>query len=349
MKTVAVFGLGDIGQRLALFLAEVRPKIKLLLIGRDSIKGKQMADLVATCFGQQVDFVLVDGLCMASIRKFLREAQPDIIIQAASLISPWAAFDSNSPILKAFRSAGFAANLSAQIPIILNLMRAIETEKTTCVTINCSYPDVTNSILKKIGKAPDIGIGNVGMIRRLLTLKNPDLDDKLRVFAHHSQIWLFLRGEKSSIPVRIYQGAKDVSDTFQSHNFCIPTSKKLNALAASHALEILLSYLMVGGKETKSSAPGICGLPGGWPIRMANGRVKLDMPQGISVDQMLLYQQEAGKLEGIDEISSDGTVYFTDKLKRTLPAPFRDLGNPLRPDDALKRASFLRGLIYSNK
>lgn len=346
-KTVAIFGLGDLGIRLALIFAAVRPKkVRLVLAGRNPVQGREMAALVATCLGRPVDFCSVDGSSITSIRGLLKSVRPDIVVQAASLVSPWAAFGNAHPLLDEFRAAGFAVNLAAQLPIISNLMRAVEVEKTDCVTINCSYPDVTNPVLKRIGKPPDIGIGNVGMIRRLIQLNYPEQVDEIRVFAHHSQVWPFLKGENgvTVLPVKVYFGQVDVSERLACKAYDIPITKDLNALAASHAFEVLLGYVD-NSSETMTSAPGVLGLPGGWPIRITNSKASLDMPSGVSLEEMTCYQNDAGKFEGIEEIAIDGTVFFTEKLQRTLPSYFKVLGKPLKPVQALERAEQLKKLV----
>ena len=345
-KTVAIFGLGDLGLRLAFIFAAAQPKVRLVLAGRNPVQGREMAALVSACLGRTADFYCVDGSNMASIRGLLKSVRPDIVVQAASLISPWAAFGNAHPLLEEFRAAGFAANLAAQLPIISNLMRAIEAEKADCVTINCSYPDVTNPVLKRIGKSPDIGIGNVGIIRRLIQLNYSDQADEIRVFAHHSQVWPFLNGENgvSALPVKVFFGSVDVSEKIACKASNIPITKDLNALAASHAFEVLLGYVD-NGREIVTSAPGVFGLPGGWPVRIVNDKASLDMPSGVSLEEMTRYQNDAGKFEGIEEIAINGTVFFTDKLQRTLPSNFKVLGKPLKPGQALERTELLKELV----
>ncbi len=348
-KVVAIFGLGDLGKQLALTFAATKPTEKLILVGYNTKRGNEFASIISACIGKKVDFFCINGLCLSSMREFIVNVRPDIIVQCASLVSPWAAFGKSSISLDSFRAAGFAANISAQLPIITNLMQAIELEKFNCITINSSYPDVTNMVLKNIGKSPDIGIGNVGMIRRIIQLNYPNLSDKLRVFAHHSQVWSFLKGHnyQEGIQVKIFNDSDDVSKEVKPRASGIPITKELNSLAASHALEILLGYLDEK-TETFSSAPGVLGLPGGWPIRISNGKAFLDMPQGVTIDEIVHYQNAAGKLEGIEEVATDGTIYFTEKLQQTLPSKYKILGEPLSPEKALERSSFLNNLFSLN-
>ena len=343
---IVIIGLGDLGKRITFALAVLQVKARVCLASRNASAGKQIAGLASACLGRAVDFACVDGTSEASCRDLLKKTQPDIVVQCASLVSPWAAFGKARPELVAFRAAGFAANLAAQLPVITNLMRAINDLNSDCTVINCSYPDVTNTILHALGRAPDIGIGNVGMIRRLIEQQVPDQFDQLRLFAHHSQVWPYINGENgvNTLPVRVYSGNIDVSGKIGQPKSNVPVDKNLNALAAAHAIDVVLAYLKVDG-ETKTSAPGVLGLPGGWPVRIADRKAHLDLPRKVSCQEMIQYQNKVALIEGIQEIAADGTVYFTERLYRTLPNRFKVLGEPLAPDKALERALHLKQLI----
>ncbi len=345
-KRIAILGLGDLGKRVMFGLAANKLNAEIFLASRNLESVNQTAALASACHGRRVRAYYVDGTNEASILHFLKSTRPDILVQCASIVSPWAAFEKSNPELVSFRAAGFAANLSAQLPIIMNVMRVIDKIDMDCTVINCSYPDVTNPVLHAIGLTPDIGIGNVGMIRRLIEVMFDFPASELKIFAHHSQVWPFLSGKNGLLtpPVRVFLGDLEVSEKIGTPVSNISVSKNLNALAAAHALDVVLGYLKEN-EETITSAPGINGLPGGWPIRIASGKASLDLPAGISLEEMISYQGKVATREGIQEISKDGTVFFTNQLYDALPDSYKALGEPLEPDRALERSNLLSKLM----
>jgi hypothetical protein len=69
-------------------------------------------------------------------------------------------------------------------------------------------------------------------------------------------------------------------------------------------------------------APGPNGLPGAFPICMGESGIEVVLPHGLTLEQAILMNQEGQRLDGIERIGSDGTVYFASKnmaiLKETL-------------------------------
>lgn len=346
VKKIAILGLGDLGKRIAFGLAGAKADCSLVIVGREADKCASLAYLISACQGREVTHFCCDGTNLSSILDMLDFVNPDILVQSASLVSPWAAFNRQNSSINAFKSAGFAANLPAQLPIILAVMRAVRHARSHCVVINCSYPDVTNPVLATMGLAPSIGIGNVGMLRRMLALGREHNEPDLRVFAHHSQVWPFLQGQngKNTLPIKVFLRDEEVTDDINCPLPKFILDKDLNGLAAAHALEVILG-LTVEDSITYTSAPGVLGLPGGWPVRIAQSRIELDMPAGTSISDMKSYQNTVSTLEGIREIKCDGTVIFTDELIDRLPKAFKALGAPLHPEEALERSSIIEKLV----
>lgn len=345
-KKVAILGTGDLGKRIAFGLAASNPNISLSIAGRNSAKTSSLASLLSACQGREVGHFCCDGTDSTSVKEFLEASDPDVLIQAASLISPWAAFNSQNLEVMAFKASGFAANLAAQIPIVLTVMRNVKESGAQCAVVNCSYPDVTGPILSTMRLAPTVGIGNVGMLRRIIAVKMPIGSKPLRVFAHHSQVWPFLLGEngKHTLPVKVFVGDREVTNEI---NFSLPSivlDRDLNALAAAHAIDVVLGLTGVYGVRS-TAAPGVHGLPGGWPVRISEAKVELDMPSNLSVKDLEAFQNHVGKLEGISRIDPDGTVFFTDRLYDNLPDAYKILGMPLHPDQATERSMYIQELV----
>jgi hypothetical protein len=345
---ILVLGMGDLGRRIALGLARSVGISEIILAGRHIHSGEAFSRMVAGCASVPVRFVTVDGLNVANLRALIENENPAVIVQCASLMSPWALFQRDDNVAQALLACGFAVQLCAQLPIITNLMQAVRDSGLNCTVVNCSYPDVTHPILNAIGLAPTIGVGNSGMILGLAraALGAHAATDRLQVFAHHAHVGAVACADRSRLktttPPRIFLNGAELSDLSWLFNGpAIPPDRELNALSAAHALQII-EALLPEAKPLRTSAPGPLGLPGGWPVYISDQRVELDLPAGLNHASLTAYQHLAAKSDGIERIDSCGTVHFTDDLKATLPTALKKLGDPLHPSEAPGRYILLK-------
>src|ERR1700733_13325437 len=120
---VLILGMGDLGAQIARIVVENRFSTSCLLAG-SSFAAKQWAQLLQIVTGGDVEGRQVDALDADALRRLLADYEPDLIIQCASLLSPFALRKSESGAAKAVLQGGFALQVSAQLPIIRNVMLA---------------------------------------------------------------------------------------------------------------------------------------------------------------------------------------------------------------------------------
>jgi len=90
----------------------------------------------------------------------------------------------------------------------------------------------------------------------------------------------------------------------------LPNDRRLTELSAAAALPLLRALL--GGPPVRVSTPAPMGLPGGWPVRVSANEIALDLPPGTDRDEVIAFQWQCAKRDGIDRIDDEGTVYFTE-------------------------------------
>lgn len=341
---VLLLGLGDLGRRLALALARADVPLKLILGGRNADDGAAFAALVACCGAARVRFERVDVCDRASVAAAIRGASPDVVVQCASLMSPWAIGAASRPEAQAIAAAGFALQLPAQLPAVLGAMRGARDAGFAGPIVNASFPDATHPILARLGLAPTIGIGNAGMI--LAVVRNaaraagrPAVN--VRVLAHHRHVTAVMTRDpqRSATHPRVWiDDAR--ADQLAYQGAAMAATRELNALTARHGVEVIEALL--GVRPLATAAPGPLGLPGGWPVRIARGAVELDLPRGLSVDAARQAQEEAAIGDGLAHIADDGTATFTDAAQRAVAAIDPQLAAPLAPDDSSARFAVLR-------
>ena len=122
---VLLLGSGDVGLRVADGLLRQGGVGRLVLAHVDAARVKQQVAMLACCHDAFVAFEEVDALDPRALETVIREVQPDLIVQAASLISPWSIIGRDHPVAKALNGAGIGIQLPAQLPIVLNLMQAV--------------------------------------------------------------------------------------------------------------------------------------------------------------------------------------------------------------------------------
>ena len=344
-----LIGLGDLGRRLALALA-TRPEVgELVLAGRRAADGASFAELAATCGSASVRFQSLDCLDVDAVAALLRREQPDLVVQCAALLSPWAIGALSTPGARVLASAGFAVQLPAHLPAVLAVMRAARAAEFRKPIVNCSFPDVIHPILARLDLAPTIGIGNVGMIAavvRTVLRQAGRPHHRVRVLAHHCHVTAVMTRDPSHLAVGVHprvfiDEAGTAADELVYCGQPLASSRELNALSAVHGLDIILA-LLPGGRPLATSAPGPSGLPGGWPVKIADGRVELDLPPSLPRDVALAACEAAAAGDGVARIADDGTVYFTDAAQRAVESLAPELAAPLAPADGLARFALLR-------
>ncbi|MEH6582463.1 MAG: hypothetical protein V7754_11055 [Halioglobus sp.] len=64
--------------------------------------------------------------------------------------------------------------------------------------------------------------------------------------------------------------------------------------------------------------PAPNGLPGGYPVAIANGKMAVDLPDGWELSDAVTAMKECHRLDGVEAIDNDGAVHFTGKAQSIL-------------------------------
>jgi hypothetical protein len=141
--------------------------------------------------------------------------------------------------------------------------------------------------------------------------------------------------------VRVYLGEEGTrADGLAYQGFPLPPGADYNVVTAASALPVLLA-LLPSAEPLRFSAPAPMGLPGGYPVRIAEGRVELDLPPGADPEEILAFHRRIGRGDGVEEIAGDGTVTFTEEARDAVASIDPRLGEPLAPADAMPRFALL--------
>ena len=327
---------------------------ELVLAGVPRAAGEEAVGMVRSTTDVAARFVLGDCTAQAEVEAVLADSTPDLIVQCASLLSPWALVDRTDDVARALASAGLAVMLPMQLPIVRTVMSAVRATDFAGPVANLSFPDVTNVILDRLGLAPTIGLGNVTMhllrVRGALRAElGPDRELPLvRVIGHHNQVYAAMRAEPPARPadrVRVFLGEQgERADHLAYAGQPYAAGIVYNQVTAAACIRVIQA-LMPGAGPTRISAPAPFGLPGGYPVVIEGGTVGLDLPPGQDEAEAAVWQASIGRNDGVESIAADGTVTFTEQAHDAVAAVAPWLADPLHPDDAPERAERIHALL----
>lgn len=340
---VLILGMGDLGAQIARIVVENRFASSCLLAGNSAVAG-QWAQLLQIVTGSDVRGRQVDALNAEALRKLFTDYEPDLIIQCATLLSPFALGRSNQPAVKAVLEGGFALQVSAQLPAIHNVMLAHRSLGLTCPVVNCSYPDLTHPLLAAEDLAPRCGIGNVAiMAMRFQRLIPGAQSARLRVIGHHAQLSRSLFGD-GPVPL-VYLDDRKLPKEELLLKTGLQGGSTLNYLAAATIVPILTG-LLCHEVIVETHAPGVFGLSGGYPVRFEDGEIQMDLPSGLSQADAVQFNIESAALEGIERIDESGTLFYTKQAQDAVAPWCPELAEPLAIGDAPKRFEMLKRILH---
>ena len=343
---ILILGMGDLGVRIAQRVVEGGFSSACMLAGK-SDAATQWARLLQISSGREVSAARVDGQDVEALKALLASFEPELIVQCATLLSPFALRSVSTGAAQAVLKGGFALQLAAQLPVIRTLMQALRAVGMKCPVINCSYPDVTHPILAAEGLAPTVGIGNVAIMamwyQRNLAGAN---EATLQVVGQHAQLGPVLEGKfaapETPVPL-VYLNGRRLAPEGLLFDTGLKGGAAMNHLAAATIEPILRGFTERDG-VVETHAPGVFGLPGGYPVCFVAGALELRLPDGLTLDEAVSFNKLAAKGEGIERIDEDGTVFYTEHARQSVAEFCPELAEPLRLRDVEKRFQILQAV-----
>ena len=208
-------------------------------------------------------------------------------------------------------------------------------------------------MLRALGLAPTVGLGNAGMIlRRVRSALRAEAGAAalplVRVLGHHAQLPAAMGSDEPAAEderCRVYLGEEGTrSDSLAYRGPALATGIRLNAITCAASVPVL-EALLPGAEPLRWSTPAPGGLPGGYPVRIADGAVELDLPPGVEQAEAVAYNERAGRGDAIERIDDDGTVHFTEACKEAVAALAPELAAPLAVADIAERAALLDAVL----
>ncbi|MFC2153196.1 NAD-dependent epimerase/dehydratase family protein, partial [Actinomycetota bacterium] len=330
---VLVSGVGALGMYAVELLARSSGVDRIVTVKRSPWRGPSRVNLtmIGAVFQghakqwrhHQIDFA--DTGAMAQV---LDREQPDVILHAAAVQSPRRLMNAtvDARIRDLLRSATFGMWLPWHLLPAARLMQAIDAAGINTTVVNASFPDIVNpAIHARFGHGPEAGAGNVEVCvaqiaRYMADVESVELDRlKISLVGSHA---LLAHGPDVPHHLQVEIDGQDVTDRYDLETMLtwperIAWSKVDDfSLFSASAVKNVLALLDQG--ETRTHVSGPLGLTGGYPALIRNGRIHLDLPDGLDRDTAIAINERAAAWDGIARIETDGTVVYTDKARRAM-------------------------------
>ncbi|SDI33486.1 hypothetical protein [Alloyangia pacifica] len=286
------------------------------------------ANARAAIAGRPLEVVteIIDWDSNTALDRLIETHRPRLVVHAASLQSPTALFSGDSAWESLLRTCTLSLSVPMQAVLADRLFAAVRRSEQTPLLVNCCYPDGTNALLKALGHPVLCGAGNVAILAAAfageLGLREPG---RLKVLAHHQNLWPW-RGETAPehfpLPRVWLDGAEldDIRDRFARVRLTLGP-----AIPISGATGVPLFLALLEGTDWQGHAPGVDGLPGGYPVRTSDGKMALDLPEGLDRDTAIAWQLDYEFRCGLTV--ADGALRFHGRLAEALAAYDADLAD----------------------
>lgn len=331
---ILFIGVGKLGGQILDLFLRIPGKRLFLLGGRDVETLRQRMNLsmlaaIQLGFTPEVNCVYLDLMNIENTANIISHFQPDLIFSAATL-QPLGGAQGLPPVLvQRLAVAPLAPRLPFALLPVYKLMQSVRLAgaEHSAKVLNAIFPDMIHPILAKVGLAPTTGIGdlanNIPAIRlsiaQELSVPIEQVDVRL-VMARWVSYWMS-RTSVATAPfsITVLINGKDCTHLLEREKLfdTLPTNLKRSGgetgllMTATSAAVIFDAILRNQGIITH--VPGPHGLPGGYPVRVDASGVEVALPSGLTFEKARSINEAGLRLDGIERIDDDGTVFFTDE------------------------------------
>lgn len=347
---ILIIGTGYYAEVMLDDMASTAPgPLKVVVAGRNLERMKWLCvagSARAALYGRDVSFEYdrFDTSSAASIVQGLGRWQPDVVVQSASLQSPWKVDGRDSAWAALVNDAGFGLTLALQSVLPVRTAMALEAVGSGAALVNTSYPDVVNQVVRARGLRITSGVGNIAIFASIIAGALPPAQRAgVRVLAHHHHLvqWRRPGSERSGMPVRVWQGDTELEGIQARYAHIQLPFRDLNVVSGGSAVPVLLA--LAGKGECRSHVPGPGGLPGGYPVRVSRSGVALDLPRGLSEDEAVAWNRRFEALDGAS-VSGAGRVTYSDRARAAIGRHDARLAGGFDVDDVEEACSALAAL-----
>jgi hypothetical protein len=322
---VLVSGTGGFAARIVFDIAATAAEpVQVVVAGRNRQRLDWLvtaANARAAIFGGPARFRghAIDLLEASAPDRLIGGTAPRVVVQAASVQTSSVIATTGDAWSALVRDGGLSATAVAQALISSRVAAAITRSGRDTAFINCSFPDVVNAIIVAMGHAVVSGMGNVAILSTVFAGARGLPHERIRVLAHYQNLAAFRRvaAERGGPAPRVWIDGAEVMDVFGAFADVKLTPEPVIDVSGASGVPLILALASGGG--WRGHAPGPNGLPGGYPVRLAHGRMELDLPAGLGAAEAIAWNTSYEARNGL-VVGEDGQARYTGRLRDLLHA-----------------------------
>lgn len=252
----------------------------------------------------------------------IRDIAADYLFTAPSMLPWWKVDDVKAEL-------PFAGCTALHLSLMARLRDRLAEADNKAFWIGASYPDVINAVLNRTGYGPDCGIGNVqepiAKIQRHVARRKScaPQDVKVHLVAQHAFEYYVLNAETYEVlPPHLMKATVAGEDVTQiavealRQPFPFPYDLHFNRVTASAGIQALRA--LTSSTPVHTHLPGIGKHVGGYPVSASTGGIAFGLPPEWSLQQAITANEASLVWDGIEAVTDNGTIVFTEKTRAAL-------------------------------
>lgn len=337
-QDILVLGGGSLARAICYALAAIdAPGRTVTVVSRAAQSAEEIcyiADVRADLSGVCTSFrsLTLPRYTVGRLRSLFERFRPAIVLNCASLQSPWERLVKPSAWTDLIATVGYGITLPLQAVLAIEVGTALSDAGSDALFFNACLPDAVNPLLRHLGLPVFSGIGNVAIltasIRQALGL---DASEHLQVLGHHWHLHRPPSDEQDALVWHAGEPVADVGSLLTRQRGA--TRQELNIVNGQ--VTALLLDAVLTGREVRVSLPGPGGLPGGYPVCVRGRDIRLDLPPGLTLDQAMQKNQVWARQDGVS-VDGEGQVHFSHQRGQDIVSVVPELTEVLPGDDVPK-------------
>lgn len=322
--TILLTGTGAFAARILFDIAATATApTRVVLAGRNRERLQWLtvaAGARAAIFNTPVTVVAreADLLAEGVPTELLEETKPSVVVQAASVQTSSVIAGPGDAWSKLVQEGGLSATAVFQALLSSRVAAAMTRLGSTAPLINCSFPDVVNGLIKALGHQVLSGMGNVAILSNVFAAdQNLSDRNRIKVLAHYQHLGAFRRPAeaRSGSAPRVWIDDQEVADVFGTFRGVKLTPEPVIDISGASGVPMILA--LAEGRTWTGHVPGPYGLPGGYPVQLADGALSLNLPPSISREQAVAWNARFEEENGL-VVGEDGRARYTGHLRERL-------------------------------
>ena len=327
---ILILGTGPFAQRIACDLAATATDpTRVVLAGRNTFR---LAWILTAARARAEMFsrpVAIEGheidLGGGGIAELIASLGASVVVQAASLQPASVISGAGNGWTRLVAEGGLSATAVFQAVLTSRVARALAQVSPQSRLINCCFPDVANGIVAAMGLVVDCGIGNIAILAHAFSgMLEGYPRPRLQMICHYQNIAAWRRGPalRSGPSPRVWLDGAEVDDVYARFAAIQLTPEPVIDISGASGVTLMLA--MAHGRDWSGHVPGPMGLPGGYPIVLEGGRIRLDLPEGITRETAIAWNIQFEGQNGL-VVAQDGRAHYTGRLYDALKAESPDI------------------------